>query len=139
MPQENKTAPQAMDDPTEAQQHDVLEPTDDESWLLALEVVRDYRGDVTIHLRDGSELSGFVFDIRLNNERGSVIRMDLPGTGTRKEVAVESVAKITLSGRNTAAGKSWENWLRRYAEKRLAGEKASIECEPLNEPPTTSS
>jgi len=30
------------------------------------------------------------------------------------------------------AGKTWENWVRRYAEKRLAGEKACIESEKLD-------
>ena len=139
MPQENKTAPRPMDDPTEAQQNDVLKPVDEESWQLALEVVRDYRGDVTIQLRDGSEVSGFVFDIRSKHGSDAVIRMDLPDTGARHEVDVSTVTSITLSGRNTAAGKSWENWVRRYAEKRLAGENASIECDPLNETPPTSS
>jgi len=36
---------------------------------------------------------------------------------------------LEFSGRDTAAGKSWENWLRKYAQKKVAGEIASIESD----------
>ena len=136
MPQKNKTAPKPVNETPDARQEDVLEPTDEESWRVALEVVRDYRGDVTIELQDGSHLEGFVFDIDWNEDGGPTVRLDLPEKAERRMIPSSRIARIILSGRDPAAGKSWENWLRRYAEKRLAGEEASIECDSL-EPDST--
>ena len=138
MPQENKTAPRPIDEPAMAHQNDVLEPKDEESWRCALEVVRDYRGDVTLNLQDGTQLIGFVFDIDWDAPGGWTVRLDTPEGAERHKVAADQIANIQLSGRDTAAGKSWENWVRRYAEKRLAGEEAGIECEPLDNTPPSS-
>ena len=49
----------------------------------------------------------------------------------RITVALADIRRLTFSGKDAASGKSWENWLRRYAAKKLAGEAASIESEPL--------
>ena len=47
-------------------------------------------------------------------------------------VTEDRVAAVAFTGKDAAAGKTWENWVRRYAEKRLAGEKACIESEKLD-------
>jgi LAS superfamily LD-carboxypeptidase LdcB len=39
---------------------------------------------------------------------------------------------LEFTGKDTAAGKTWENWVRRYVEKRLAGEQANIDAEVLD-------
>jgi hypothetical protein len=41
------------------------------------------------------------------------------------------VVSVAPSGRDPASGRSWEAWIRRYAERKLAGEAASIESESL--------
>ena len=99
---------------------------------MALEIARDYRGDVELELRDGSRLAGFVFDIDWETESGPTARIDLPEDAERHLVPSGRILRIHLSGRDPAAGKSWENWVRRYAEKKLAGESASIESESLD-------
>lgn len=95
----------------------------------------DYRGDVTVHLCDGSTVVGFAFDIAGPTPRDAaksqVLRLLDPESGARISLELNKVQSITLSGKDAASGKSWENWLRRYAEKKLAGEAASIESEPL--------
>jgi hypothetical protein len=39
---------------------------------------------------------------------------------------------LCFTGKDAAAGKTWENWMRRYAEKKLKGEAADIESETLD-------
>ena len=43
-----------------------------------------------------------------------------------------SIAALAFTGRDTAAGKSWEAWIKKYAEKKAAGEKGiALHPEPL--------
>ena len=47
-------------------------------------------------------------------------------------IAYADIAGIAFSGRDTAAGKSYEAWVKKYWEKREKGEKnISIEPEAL--------
>jgi hypothetical protein len=49
--------------------------------------------------------------------------------GPRTAVSYADIAALAFSGRDMAAGKSWENWVRQYWEKKAAGEK-NISLEP---------
>jgi hypothetical protein len=47
-------------------------------------------------------------------------------------VAYSDVAALAFSGRDTAAGRSWEAWVSKYWEKKSAGEKnIGIQAEKL--------
>jgi hypothetical protein len=98
----------------------------------ALEKAFDYRGDVTVTRKDGTVIEGYLYDRRsgLTLEQ-SAVRI-LPSNGApRVTIPYSDVAGLTFSGRDTAAGKSWEAWVRKYWEKRARGEQASIEPEEL--------
>ena len=86
--------------------------------------------DLTLRT-DGTELRGFVFDGTLV---GDDLRLRLlpPDSPDRIEVMASDVVALTCE-KDPAAGKTWENWVRRYAEKKLAGESASIESESLDD------
>jgi len=103
----------------------------------ALERAFDYRGDVTITLKTGEKLEGYVFDRRNTgpNLRDCTIRL-LPRTGNQKiAVTYDQIARLEFTGRDTAAGKSWETWLKKYTEKKAAGEtNIRIDPEPLEAP-----
>ncbi len=97
----------------------------------ALEKAFDYRGDVTITRKDGSVVEGYLYDRRTGNTLDdSVVRLiPTPPKGTpagtavqRLNVAYSDVAALTFSGRDTAAGKTFEAWVRKYWEKKAAGE-----------------
>jgi hypothetical protein len=62
----------------------------------------------------------------------SVVRVMLVGGGEKQTIPYDRITRLAFSGKDTAAGKSWENWVRRYVEKRMAGEQASIESDPLD-------
>ncbi|HKD85168.1 MAG TPA: hypothetical protein VKB58_10500 [Terriglobales bacterium] len=100
----------------------------------ALERAFDYRGDVTITRKDGSRVEGYIFDRRSGATlAASVVRL-IPKDATQKiSVAYSDVAALAFTGRDTAAGKSWEAWVRKYWEKKAAGEKhIALEPEKLD-------
>jgi hypothetical protein len=96
----------------------------------ALEQAFDYRGDVTITRKDGSRVEGYIFDRRSGATLAeSWVRL-IPQNSTEKiSIAYSDIAALAFTGRDTAAGKSWEAWVRKYWEKKAAGEK-SIALEP---------
>lgn len=98
----------------------------------ALEKAFDYRGDVTITRKDGSVIEGYLYDRRTGSTLAdSVVRIiPTPPRGAPPSTAVErvnvpysDVAALKFSGRDTAAGKTFEAWVKKYWEKKAAGEK----------------
>jgi hypothetical protein len=53
----------------------------------------------------------------------------LPGTSQKISIPYSEIAGLAFSGRDTAAGKSFEAWVKKYWEKKAAGEK-NIQIEP---------
>jgi hypothetical protein len=100
----------------------------------ALEKAFDYRGDVTITRKDGSRVEGYIFDRRNGATLSeSVVRLIPQNTQQKVSIAYSDVAALAFSGRDTAAGKSWESWVRKYWEKKAAGEKGfGIDPEKLD-------
>ena len=100
----------------------------------ALDQAFDYRGDVTLTLKDGRKIEGYVFDRRAGADLGtSRIRVLPVGSNEKLSIAYSEIAALAFSGRDTAAGRSWEAWVRKYWKKRQAGEKnIGIEPEKLD-------
>ena len=100
----------------------------------ALDQAFDYRGDVTLTLKDGRKIEGYVFDRRPGADLASSRIRILPADSNEKlSIAYAEIAALAFSGRDTAAGRSWEAWVRKYWEKRQAGEKnIGIEPEKLD-------
>jgi hypothetical protein len=98
----------------------------------ALEQAFDYRGDVTITRKDGSRVEGYIFDRRNGATLAeSMVRLIPKDSQQKISVAYSDIAALAFSGRDTAAGRSWEAWVRKYWEKKAAGE-TSIALEPEN-------
>ena len=98
----------------------------------ALEQAFDYRGDVTITRKDGSRVEGYIFDRRNGASLAeSVVRLIPKDSQQKVSIPYSEIAALAFSGRDTAAGRSWEAWVRKYWEKKAAGEK-SIALEPEN-------
>ncbi|MDE3153663.1 MAG: hypothetical protein KGN76_01085 [Acidobacteriota bacterium] len=88
-----------------------------------LEKAFDYRGDVTLTLKDGTLVEGYVFDRRPGDTMAaSVVRLYPKQGGGKVSVAFADIAGLTFTGRDTAAGKGWEAWVKQYWEKKAAGE-----------------
>jgi len=94
----------------------------------ALEKAFDYRGDVTLTQKDGTKIEGYIFD-RVGGATlsASFVRI-LPKNGSgRVKIAYSDIALLAFSGRDPAAGKSWEAWVKKYWEKKeVGGQGASL-------------
>ena len=88
----------------------------------ALEKAFDYRGDVTLTQRDGTKIEGYIFD-RISGPTlsSSFVRVLPKNGGSRVKIAYSELVALAFTGRDTAAGKSWEAWVRKYWEKKEAG------------------
>ena len=106
----------------------------DDEIRVALEKAFDYRGDVTITRKDGTKIEGYLFDRRsAASLKDSVVRL-FPKNGNEKiSISYADIAALAFTGRDTAAGKSWEAWMKKYAAKKAAGEtNIALEPEPLD-------
>ncbi|MGF7181291.1 hypothetical protein [Tunturiibacter psychrotolerans] len=96
----------------------------------ALEKAFDYRGDITITKKDGSQVVGYLFDRRRGESLAdSFVRLIPTNEKIRVSIAYAEIAAIAFSGRDTAAGKTFEAWVKKYWEKKAAGER-NIQIEP---------
>ncbi len=107
----------------------------EEDVRAALEKAFDYRGDLTITLKDGQMIEGYVFDRRAESAHLSecTVRV-IPKEGSGKiSVAYSDIAALAFTGKDSAAGKSFEAWVKKYNEKKARGEKnIGIEAESLD-------
>ena len=102
----------------------------DEELGAALEKAFDYRGDVTITRKDGTILEGYIFDRRTGKTLAdSFVRVYPKDRDEKIAVPYADIAALEFTGRDTAAGKSWAAWVKRYMDKKAAGEK-NIELQP---------
>src|SRR5437667_12481583 len=90
----------------------------------ALEKAFDYRGDVSVTLKTGETMEGYIFDRRTGQSLSdSVVRL-YPKSGNQKiSISYADIAALAFTGKDTAAGKTWEAWMKKYNEKKAAGEK----------------
>jgi hypothetical protein len=96
----------------------------------ALEKAFDYRGDITVTRKDGTIVEGYLYDRRNGTTlQDSYIRIIPSKDRTRVTIAYSDIAALAFSGRDTAAGKTFEAWVKKYWEKKAAGEK-NIQIEP---------
>jgi len=96
----------------------------------ALEKAFDYRGDITVTRKDGSQVQGYLFDRRTGASLAdSFVRIIPTNEKTRLNIAYSEIAALAFTGRDNAAGKTFDAWVKKYWEKKAAGEK-NIQIEP---------
>lgn len=118
-------------------EHEVLQGSvpnigNEDELREALEKAFDYRGDITITRKDGTRVEGYLFDRRQGKTLTESLVRILPVAGPRVSIPYSDVAALAFSGRDPAAGKSWEAWVRKYWEKKASGETAEISPESLD-------
>jgi len=102
----------------------------------ALEKAFDYRGDLTVTLKNGEKVEGYLFDRK--NDGATLadcnVRMIPKGRPEKLRIPYSDIAALAFTGKDTAAGKSFEAWIKKYHEKKAAGEKnIGIDAESLDE------
>ena len=102
----------------------------DDELRQGLEKAFDYRGDVTITRRDGTRIEGYIFDRRTGTSlTDSFVRLYPKDQAGKIAVCYADIAGLEFTGRDTAAGKSWQAWVKKYLQKKAAGE-TQIELQP---------
>jgi hypothetical protein len=98
----------------------------------ALEKAFDYRGDITITKKDGSKVEGYLFDRQPGKGLADSFVRLLPSSGpvggsmgarTKISIAYADIARLEFTGKDTAEGKRFEDWVKQYWAKKAAGEK----------------
>jgi hypothetical protein len=110
-------------------EHEELEgsvPTlaSDEDLKNALEKAFDYRGDVTLTLKSGEKIEAYIF----NRSTGATladswVHYFTPSASDKRKVSYANIARLEFTGKDRAAGKHWEDWVKAWNEKKAAGEK----------------
>ena len=110
-------------------QHEKLEgwipefATDDEI-RNALEKAFDYRGDVTITTRSGEVIEAYIFNRFTGSSLAdSWVQYFTPQASDKRKLRYAEIAGLKFSGKDRAAGKHWEDWVKAYNERKAAGEK----------------
>jgi hypothetical protein len=96
----------------------------DEDLRQALEKAFDYRGDVTLTLKSGERIEAYIF----NRTTGATladswVQYFTPNAPEKRKVSYAEIARLEFTGKDRAAGKHWEDWVKAYNEKKAAGEK----------------
>ena len=110
----------------------IWEAETEEDLRNGLEKAFDYRGDITVTKKDGAVIEGYLFDRRSGvTLHDSYVRVMPPGTTDRIKIRYSEIVGVAFTGRDTASGKSWDAWVKKYLAKKAAGEK-NIELKPEN-------
>jgi hypothetical protein len=96
----------------------------DEDLRDALEKAFDYRGDVTITTKDGERIEAYIFNRATGTTLSdSYVQYFSPKSPGKLNLSYADIARLEFSGKDRAAGKHWEDWLKAYNERKAAGEK----------------
>jgi hypothetical protein len=101
----------------------VPELASDDDLKGALEKAFDFRGDVTLTLKSGEKIEAYIF----NRQTGATlaeswVQYFTPKAEEKRKVSYDQIARLEF-GKDRAAGKHWEDWVKAYHEKKAAGEK----------------
>jgi hypothetical protein len=102
----------------------VPELANEEELIQALEMAFDYRGDVTLTLKNGERIDAFIFNRRTGATLAdSYVQYFMPSAPEKRKVSYAEIARLEFTGKDRAAGKHWEDWVKNYNERKAAGEK----------------
>ncbi|MGD0790023.1 MAG: hypothetical protein ABR912_16255 [Terracidiphilus sp.] len=96
----------------------------DEDLRQAMEKARDYRGDVTLTLKSGERVEAFIFNCQTGPTlEDSFLQCFTARATEKRKVSYADIASVEFSGKDRAAGKHWEDWVKAYNAKKAAGER----------------
>jgi hypothetical protein len=102
----------------------VPELATDEDLKNALEKAFDYRGDVTLTLKSGERIEAYIFNrSTAATLADSWVQYFTPSSPEKRKVSYAQIARLEFTGKDRAAGKHWEDWVKAWNDKKAAGEK----------------
>ena len=96
----------------------------DDDLREALEKAFDYRGDVTLTLKNGEKVEAYIFNRTTGSTLSdSYVHYFTPKADNKRKLSYAEIARLEFSGKDRAAGKHWEDWVKAYNDRKAAGEK----------------
>jgi hypothetical protein len=107
----------------------VFHPASFAELAEAVELAFDYRGDVTVSLKSGDSISGYLFNRQINGSDSSL--EVFPSDGSQAgHIRYDQIAAIAFTGEDTATGKSWETWIaKKDSERRAEVERVAADAQ----------
>lgn len=106
----------------------VFRPASSAETAEAVELAFDYRGDVTLELRSGESVVGYLFN-RQVAAADSYIELFPADSPAPRRIPYQSIATIAFTGEDTANGKSWETWVsKKESERRAEAERVAADA-----------
>lgn len=96
-----------------------LRPANEAELQDALVRAFDYRGDVTIHLKTGEPIIGYVFD-RQDGPPHPFVKVFLANQSEPCIIQYRDIAEVEFSGEDTAFGRSWEDWAQKWQKPQMS-------------------
>ena len=93
-----------------------------------IDLAFDYRGNTTVVRADGTEIEGYVFNRDREAPEPFIQIFDAAGNGPMR-IPYSEIRNIRFTGRDMAAGNSWQAWLERK-EREKAEKAAGLETGP---------
>ena len=93
-----------------------------------IDLAFDYRGNTTVVKVDGTEIEGYVFNRNREASEPVMEMFDAAGNGPIR-IPYSEIRNIKFTGRDMAAGNSWQAWLERK-EREKAEKAARLETGP---------
>lgn len=88
-----------------------------------IELAFDYRGDVTLTLRSGESVAGYIFN-RQGTDSDPYLELFPVDRQDPRRILYRDIVAIAFTGEDTANGKSWEAWVsKKESERRAEAEK----------------
>lgn len=96
----------------------------EQELIQALEKAFNYRGDITLTLKSGERIEAYIFNRRTGGSLAdSWVHYFAPNSSEKQKISYAQIARLEFSGKDRAAGKHWEDWVKAYNERKAAGEK----------------
>ena len=101
----------------------IPELADEVQLRVALEKAFSYRGDITLTLKNGEQIEPVLTGGRGRPWPTHGCADFAPNAPEKRKLSYAEIARLEFTGKDRAAGKHWEDWVKKYNEKKAAGEK----------------
>jgi transcriptional antiterminator Rof (Rho-off) len=106
----------------------VFQPASLAELAEAVELAFDYRGDVTVSLKSGESLFGYLFNRQVSGS-DSYLELFPSDSAEARRIRYDQIATIAFTGEDTATGKSWETWVaKKDSERQIEVERVAAEA-----------
>ena len=81
---------------------------------------------MTITTKSGERIEAFIFNRHTGNTLAdSYVQYFAPNVADKQKLSYADIARLEFSGKDRAAGKHWEDWVKAYNERRPPAKRTS--------------